>query len=147
MPVELKVPSVGESISEVQIGDWLKSVGDTVNQDDIVVTLETDKVTVELPAPVSGTISQILVKKGETAQVGDILGYLEAGAVAAKAPAAAKDAPAKEAPAASAGAAASPEATSHRCRGRESCRRRNVPCTPRASRHPTSPRRDLEVAR
>jgi 2-oxoglutarate dehydrogenase E2 component (dihydrolipoamide succinyltransferase) len=111
VPVELKVPSVGESISEVQIGDWLKSVGDTVNQDDIVVTLETDKVTVELPAPVSGTISQILVKKGETAQVGDILGYLEAGAVAAKAPAAAKDAPAKEAPAASARAAASPDAT------------------------------------
>jgi 2-oxoglutarate dehydrogenase E2 component (dihydrolipoamide succinyltransferase) len=97
VPVELKVPSVGESISEVQIGDWLKSVGDTVSQDDIIVTLETDKVTVELPAPVSGTIAQILVKKGETAQVGDIVGYMEAGAVGAKAaPAAEKAAPAKE---------------------------------------------------
>jgi 2-oxoglutarate dehydrogenase E2 component (dihydrolipoamide succinyltransferase) len=99
VPVELKVPSVGESISEVQIGDWLKSVGDTVNQDDIIVTLETDKVTVELPAPVSGTIAQILVKKGETAQVGDIVGYMEAGAAGAKAaPAAApeKAAPTKE---------------------------------------------------
>jgi 2-oxoglutarate dehydrogenase E2 component (dihydrolipoamide succinyltransferase) len=102
VPVELKVPSVGESISEVQIGDWLKSVGDTVSQDDIIVTLETDKVTVELPAPVSGTIAQILVKKGETAQVGDIVGYIEAGAAGAKAApapekaAAEKSAPAKE---------------------------------------------------
>ena len=84
MPVELKVPSVGESITEVQIGDWLKAVGDTVNEDDIIVMLETDKVTVELPAPVSGTIAQILLKKGETAHVGDVVGYLEAGAVAAK---------------------------------------------------------------
>jgi 2-oxoglutarate dehydrogenase E2 component (dihydrolipoamide succinyltransferase) len=95
VPVELKVPSVGESITEVQIGDWLKGVGDSVNQDDIVVTLETDKVTVELPAPVSGTIAQILVKKGDTAQVGSILGYLEEGAVAAKA-APSKDAPASK---------------------------------------------------
>jgi 2-oxoglutarate dehydrogenase E2 component (dihydrolipoamide succinyltransferase) len=87
---------VGESITEVQIGDWLKSVGDTVNQDDIIVMLETDKVTVELPAPVSGTIAQILVKKGETAQVGDIVGYMEAGAAGAKAAPAA--APAKAAP-------------------------------------------------
>jgi 2-oxoglutarate dehydrogenase E2 component (dihydrolipoamide succinyltransferase) len=100
VPVELKVPSVGESISEVQIGDWLKSVGDTVSQDDIIVTLETDKVTVELPAPVSGTIAQILVKKGETAQVGDIVGYMEAGAAGEKAapaaPAQDKPAPSKE---------------------------------------------------
>ena len=81
----MKVPSVGESITEVQIGDWLKSVGDTVSQDDIIVMLETDKVTVELPAPVTGTIAQILVKKGETAQVGDIVGYIEAGASAGKA--------------------------------------------------------------
>jgi 2-oxoglutarate dehydrogenase E2 component (dihydrolipoamide succinyltransferase) len=87
---------VGESITEVQIGDWLKSVGDTVSQDDIVVTLETDKVTVELPAPVSGTISQILVKKGDTAQVGDVVGYLEAGAAGEKA---APAAPAREKPA------------------------------------------------
>src|SRR5690349_3913950 len=90
VPVELKVPSVGESITEVQIGDWLKGVGDTVNQDDILVMLETDKVTVELPAPVNGTIAQILAKKGETAQVGQVVGYIEEGAASAKsAPAAA----------------------------------------------------------
>lgn len=80
MPVELKVPSVGESVTEVEIGDWLKSVGDAVKQDDILVMLETDKVTVELPAPVNGTISKILFKKGSSARVGDILGYMEEGA-------------------------------------------------------------------
>jgi 2-oxoglutarate dehydrogenase E2 component (dihydrolipoamide succinyltransferase) len=93
VPVELKVPSVGESITEVQIGDWLKGVGDTVNQDDILVMLETDKVTVELPAPVSGTIAQILAKKGETAQVGQVVGLLEEGTVAAKPAASAQESP------------------------------------------------------
>jgi 2-oxoglutarate dehydrogenase E2 component (dihydrolipoamide succinyltransferase) len=93
VPVELKVPSVGESITEVQIGDWLKGVGDTVNQDDILVMLETDKVTVELPAPVTGTIAQILAKKGETAQVGQVVGYMEEGAASAKPAAPAQAAP------------------------------------------------------
>jgi 2-oxoglutarate dehydrogenase E2 component (dihydrolipoamide succinyltransferase) len=78
----LKVPAVGESVTEVEIGDWLKNVGDSVKQDDIVVMLETDKVTVELPAPVSGTISKILVQKGASARVGDVLGYMEEGAAA-----------------------------------------------------------------
>jgi 2-oxoglutarate dehydrogenase E2 component (dihydrolipoamide succinyltransferase) len=82
VPVELKVPSVGESISEVEIGEWLKNVGDTISQDEILVMLETDKVTVELPAPVAGTLSQILVKKGGSAKVGDVIGYVEEGAQA-----------------------------------------------------------------
>jgi 2-oxoglutarate dehydrogenase E2 component (dihydrolipoamide succinyltransferase) len=73
---------VGESVTEVEIGEWLKSVGDPVKQDDILVMLETDKVTVELPAPVSGTISKILFQKGASAKVGDVLGYMEEGAVA-----------------------------------------------------------------
>ena len=104
MPVELKVPSVGESVTEVEIGEWLKSVGDAVKQDDIVVMLETDKVTVELPAPVNGTISKILVKKGDSARVGDILGYMEEGAAAqagqanAQGGAAQSNAPARAAP-------------------------------------------------
>jgi 2-oxoglutarate dehydrogenase E2 component (dihydrolipoamide succinyltransferase) len=89
VPVELKVPSVGESITQVEVGDWLKSVGDSVSRDDIVVMLETDKVTVELPAPVSGTISKILVQKGASANVGDVVGYMEEGAVAQAAPPAA----------------------------------------------------------
>jgi 2-oxoglutarate dehydrogenase E2 component (dihydrolipoamide succinyltransferase) len=82
VPVELKVPSVGESVTEVEIGEWLKAIGDSVKQDDIVLTLETDKVTVEIPAPVNGTISKILVKKGDTARVGDVVGYMEEGAAA-----------------------------------------------------------------
>jgi 2-oxoglutarate dehydrogenase E2 component (dihydrolipoamide succinyltransferase) len=77
MPVELVVPSVGESITEVEIGDWLKKQGEAVDQDEPVVVIETEKVTVELPAPASGTISSMLKKKGEKASVGDVIGYIE----------------------------------------------------------------------
>jgi 2-oxoglutarate dehydrogenase E2 component (dihydrolipoamide succinyltransferase) len=82
MAVELKVPPVGESITEVQIGEWLKGEGDSVRRDEIVVMIETDKVTVELPAPVTGVIKQILVKSGQDASVGDVIGYMEEGAAA-----------------------------------------------------------------
>src|SRR5512138_3216920 len=77
MPVELVVPSVGESITEVEIGDWLKHPGDVVNQDDPVVVIETEKVTVELPAPATGKITAMLKQKGERASVGDVIGYME----------------------------------------------------------------------
>jgi 2-oxoglutarate dehydrogenase E2 component (dihydrolipoamide succinyltransferase) len=77
MPVELVVPSVGESITEVEIGDWLKKQGEVVNQDDPVVVIETEKVTVELPAPATGTITSVLKKKGDKASVGDVIGYIE----------------------------------------------------------------------
>jgi 2-oxoglutarate dehydrogenase E2 component (dihydrolipoamide succinyltransferase) len=82
--IELKVPSVGESITEVQIGEWLKSVGDSVERDGAVVMIETDKVTVELPAPVSGSITKILVEAGASAKVGDVIGYMEEGDASAK---------------------------------------------------------------
>ncbi len=81
MAVELKVPPVGESITEVQIGEWLKGEGDSVQRDEVVVMIETDKVTVELPAPVSGVIKQILIKEGDDASVGDVIGFMEEGAV------------------------------------------------------------------
>src|SRR5688572_8809457 len=86
MAIELKVPPVGESITEVQIGDWLKAEGEAVSRDEIIVKIETDKVTVDLPAPATGTITQIKAKKGAVAQVGEVIGYMEegAGAVAAK---------------------------------------------------------------
>ena len=85
MPVsELKVPSVGESITEVQIGDWLVGEGASAGKDDALVVIETDKVTVELPAPVAGKVTKVLKKKGDTATVGEVIGYMEAGAVAAK---------------------------------------------------------------
>jgi 2-oxoglutarate dehydrogenase E2 component (dihydrolipoamide succinyltransferase) len=77
MPVELVVPSVGESITEVEIGDWLKKQGEVVDQDDPVVVIETEKVTVELPAPASGTITSVLKNKGDKASVGDVIGYIE----------------------------------------------------------------------
>jgi 2-oxoglutarate dehydrogenase E2 component (dihydrolipoamide succinyltransferase) len=82
MSVELKVPQVGESITEVQIGDWLKQEGDAVAADEAVVVIETDKVTVELPAPAAGRIGRMLKKKGDSAKVGEVIGYLEAGAAA-----------------------------------------------------------------
>src|SRR5215467_9728995 len=77
MPVELVVPSVGESVTQVEVGDWLKTPGEAVSEDEPVVIIETDKVTVELPAPASGTITQMLKRKGEKALVGDVIGYME----------------------------------------------------------------------
>src|SRR5262245_40939772 len=79
MPVELIVPSVGESITEVEIGDWLKKQGETVDEDEPVVVIETDKVSVELPAPTTGTITKLLKQTGERASVGDVIGYMEPG--------------------------------------------------------------------
>jgi len=77
MPVELVVPSVGESITEVEIGDWLKNPGEQIHQDEPVVVIETEKVTVELPAPASGTLTTTLKHKGDKATVGDVIGYME----------------------------------------------------------------------
>src|SRR5215813_4522114 len=79
MPVELVVPSVGESITEVEIGDWLKNPGEQIHQDEPVVVIETEKVTVELPAPASGTLTTMLKHKGDKATVGDVIGYMEPG--------------------------------------------------------------------
>ena len=94
MPIELKVPSVGESITEVQIGDWLVGEGQSANKEDALVVIETDKVTVELPAPAAGTVTRVLKKKGEKANVGEVIGYLENGPAPAKAPPKTKAAPA-----------------------------------------------------
>jgi 2-oxoglutarate dehydrogenase E2 component (dihydrolipoamide succinyltransferase) len=81
MPLELKVPQVGESISQVQIGQWLKEEGDAVAKDENVVELETDKATVELPSPAAGTLTRLLKKSGDSAAVGEVIGYLEEGIV------------------------------------------------------------------
>jgi 2-oxoglutarate dehydrogenase E2 component (dihydrolipoamide succinyltransferase) len=77
MSIELRVPEVGESITEVEIGDWLKSAGDEVTKDEPVVTLESEKATVELPAPEAGTIAKVLKQKGQTAKVGEVIALLE----------------------------------------------------------------------
>ena len=88
MAIELKVPEVGESITEVMIGVWKKNVGDSVSADESVVEIESDKATVELPAPSNGVVSAILKQAGEQAVVGEVIGYLEAVASSQSTPAA-----------------------------------------------------------
>ena len=89
MAIELKVPEVGESITEVMIGTWKRQEGDVVAIDDSIVEIESDKATVELPAPTAGRITKVLKGSGEKALVGEVIGYLEAvTADAAAAPAA-----------------------------------------------------------
>ncbi len=77
MTIELKIPEVGESVREVQIGRWLKREGDSVAQDENVVELETDKASMELAAPSAGVIGQILKHEGDMVSVGDVIGYVE----------------------------------------------------------------------
>lgn len=77
MALEIKVPSVGESISEVQIGEWYIPEGKWVAEDVELVGLETDKATFDVPAPAGGTITRILKNAGDTAQIGDVIGYFE----------------------------------------------------------------------
>ena len=79
MDVELIVPAIGESITEVQVSSWLKAVGDVLSEDDPVVVLESDKVTLELPSPASGVLVEQLKAAGETAEVGEVIGRLRAG--------------------------------------------------------------------
>jgi len=94
MAVELKVPPLGESITEAVVGKWNKKAGDAVLADEPLVVLETDKVTIDVPAPSAGTLGQVSFKEGDKVRVGDVLGLIEAGAGApaakpAQAPAAA----------------------------------------------------------
>jgi 2-oxoglutarate dehydrogenase E2 component (dihydrolipoamide succinyltransferase) len=89
MAVELKVPEVGESISEVFIGTWLKKPGDSVRRDEPVVEIETDKAALEIPAPVSGKLLSVSRAVGEAARVGDVIALIEEGAEAAETPEAA----------------------------------------------------------
>jgi 2-oxoglutarate dehydrogenase E2 component (dihydrolipoamide succinyltransferase) len=94
---EIRVPTLGESVTEATIGRWFKKAGDAVAVDEPLVELETDKVTIEVPAPSAGTLGEIVAKDGETVAVGALLGQISDGAAGAK-PAAAAPAPAKEAP-------------------------------------------------
>ncbi len=106
---EIRVPTLGESVTEATIGKWFKKPGDPVAVDEPLVELETDKVTIEVPAPAAGVLGDIAAKDGETVAVGALLGQIKDGvaapAPAAKAPAAEKSAP-SSAPAAPAKAPA-----------------------------------------
>jgi 2-oxoglutarate dehydrogenase E2 component (dihydrolipoamide succinyltransferase) len=87
MSIELKIPDVGESIQEVQIGRWLKQEGDRVDADENVVELETDKASLELPAPAAGVIRKILKHDGDSVAVGETIAHLDpAGDAEAKQP-------------------------------------------------------------
>ncbi len=94
MAIELKVPEVGESITEVMIGVWKKNVGDAVSADEVIVEIESDKATVELPAPSNGVVTKIVKQAGEQAVVGEVIGYLDAVSSASQsAPAASPEVP------------------------------------------------------
>ena len=79
MATEIRVPSLGESISEATVGQWLKQQGDRVAADEPLVELETDKVTVEVPAPTGGVLSEIAVATGTTVAIGSLLGSITEG--------------------------------------------------------------------
>src|SRR5271167_3137900 len=97
---DIRVPTLGESVTEATIGKWFKKPGDAVVVDEPLVELETDKVTIEVPAPAAGVLSEIAAKDGETVGVGAVLGQIKEGA----------GAPAKAVPAAAAAPAAKPAA-------------------------------------
>jgi 2-oxoglutarate dehydrogenase E2 component (dihydrolipoamide succinyltransferase) len=108
---EIRVPTLGESVTEATIGRWFKKAGDTVAVDEPLVELETDKVTIEVPAPSAGTLGEIIAKDGETVAVGGLLGQInEGGTGAAAKPAAAPAKAAAPAPASPPPAAAAPAA-------------------------------------
>ena len=120
---DIRVPTLGESVTEATVGRWFKKPGDPVAVDEPLVELETDKVTLEVPAPAAGVLGEIAAKDGETVAVGALLGLIAEGAAAAPARAAepAKTAPAAApAPKPAASTARSPRAT---CWRRSSGRR------------------------
>ena len=95
MTIEITVPALGESVTEATVAKWFKTQGEAVSADEVLCELETDKVAVEVPAPVAGTLSEIVAAEGETVEIGAVLGQIAEGAAAAKAaPAPAKAAPA-----------------------------------------------------
>ena len=100
MATEIKVPTLGESVSEATVATWLKNVGDAVTADEPILELETDKVTLEVPAPASGVIASVAVAEGDTVEPDAILGLIDESATATAAPAAAAPAAVTAAPAA-----------------------------------------------
>ncbi len=104
MAIEIRVPTLGESVTEATVGQWYKKPGDAVAVDEPLCELETDKVTVEVPSPSAGVLGAIAAEEGATVEVGALLGSVNEGEAAAAAPAA----PAAAAPAPAAQAAAAP---------------------------------------
>ncbi len=109
MATEIRVPTLGESVTEATIGKWLKKVGDTVAADEPLVELETDKVSIEVPSPVSGVLTEIAAQEGDNVGLDALLGQIDASGAAA-APVAAAPAAQAEAPKAAAPVAAAASA-------------------------------------
>ena len=107
--MDVVIPALGESVTEATIGQWLKKAGDAVKADEPIVSLETDKVAVEVNAPADGVLTELKFKEGDTVTVGAVIATMEAGATAAATPAPAA-APAAAAPAPVAAAAPAPAA-------------------------------------
>ncbi|MGL4975754.1 MAG: biotin/lipoyl-containing protein, partial [Bosea sp. (in: a-proteobacteria)] len=105
MATEIRVPTLGESVSEATIGKWFKKPGEAVKADEPLVELETDKVTLEVNAPSAGVLGEIVAKEGDTVGVNALLGMIAAGGAAAAA------APKAEAPKAAAPVAAAAPVT------------------------------------
>ncbi|MFM8750679.1 2-oxoglutarate dehydrogenase complex dihydrolipoyllysine-residue succinyltransferase [Rhabdaerophilum sp.] len=112
MSTEIRVPTLGESVSEATIGKWFKKPGDAVKADEPLLELETDKVTLEVNAPAAGTLAEIVAKEGETVGVNALLGSIAAGGAAAAVAPAEKPKAAAPAPAPAAAVAAPAAATS-----------------------------------
>ncbi|MBH9536342.1 2-oxoglutarate dehydrogenase complex dihydrolipoyllysine-residue succinyltransferase [Novosphingopyxis sp. YJ-S2-01] len=91
MSQDVKVPTLGESITEATIGEWLKQPGDRVEMDEPIASLETDKVAVEVPSPVAGTIGELLAEVGDTVEVDAVIARIEDGDAPATSPAPQKD--------------------------------------------------------
>jgi 2-oxoglutarate dehydrogenase E2 component (dihydrolipoamide succinyltransferase) len=108
MSTDIRVPTLGESVTEATIGRWFKKAGDAVAVDEPLVELETDKVTVEVPSPAAGVLGEIKAKNGDTVAVGAVLGSINEGAGGAKAAPKAAE-PAKAAAPAAAPKAAAPQ--------------------------------------
>ena len=79
MSNQILVPVLGESVTEATVSKWLKQVGESVDSDEPLVELETDKVNIEVPSPLTGTLSVIKVKEGDTVEVGTLLGVVNEG--------------------------------------------------------------------
>ncbi len=126
---DIRVPTLGESVTEATVGKWFKQPGDAVAVDEPLVELETDKVTLEVPAPAAGVLSDVAVKEGATVAPGALLGQIKDGAGAAAAPKAAAPAAKAEAP---------KPAPARCCRGvlRCRCRRRCANWRPKAASTP-----------
>ncbi len=128
--IEIRVPTLGESVTEATVGRWLKAPGDAVKADEPLVELETDKVTVEVPAPAAGTLLQILAEEGATVSIGAVLGALGDGGGAAQA-----EPPKPPAPATAAPRAASPAAAPRAAPSKAASSELRAPPGPAARKH------------